>query len=189
MTREELLKLNEIIKASASFNISDITNVLAKLISFKEKKNYIPVIYSNNNWDMIKFFAAIMEDFMFDNYRMYKYDSSRESFVSTMIGGEQIGFIDIYHSINDAGNLNKKIVFGRLLLGGFNIECDPNYVTYRNFSLYPYVNQFIDYLFELQLINDGKQLTYEEMVVALNKFLELEKDKPKTKKLINSTSE
>ncbi len=46
---------------------------------------------------------------------------------------------------------------------------------------YDYVNEFIDYLFELQLINDGKHLTYEEMEVALNNFLELEKDNSKTK--------
>ena len=46
---------------------------------------------------------------------------------------------------------------------------------------YPEVKDFIEYLFALQVQNNGVRLNYEEMQKALNDFLELEKDKPRQK--------
>ena len=46
---------------------------------------------------------------------------------------------------------------------------------------YPYINDFIKYLYILQVKNNGRHLTYEEMQEALNDFLELERNKPKQK--------
>lgn len=49
------------------------------------------------------------------------------------------------------------------------------------FSKCPKAKDFINYLFGLQVQNNGKHLTYDEMQVALNDFLSKEKDKPKQK--------
>lgn len=51
------------------------------------------------------------------------------------------------------------------------------------FLEHKYVRDFIEYLFDLQVQNNGKQLSYDEMQVALNDFIVLKNklDKPKQK--------
>ena len=88
-------------------------------------------------------------------------------------------YYDIYDF--DMFDKTKNVIFYNVLdkkydISHFNSHDDYMQVT-NHFNWCEYVKNFIEYLFDLQVQNDGKQLTYEEMKKALNDFLELEKQK------------
>ena len=57
-------------------------------------------------------------------------------------------------------------------------------VDLNGLSDYEYIIDFITYLATLQIGKNGASLTREEMLIAVSDFLNLEKDKPKTKELV-----
>lgn len=72
-------------------------------------------------------------------------------------------------------------------------KSDILHSDYENKQLYQfeeheYMKRFIEYLFELKVQNEGKKLSYKRMQKAMYDFLELEKDKPKTKKLVDTNN-
>ena len=89
-----------------------------------------------------------------------------------------------YYDLNDLQENIRSITFP-FLLNRYNITnsyCGRYRYSRTNFDEYPYVQDFITYLFNLQIQKNGKSLTYEEMSNAYEDFLALEKTKTKTKK-------
>lgn len=87
-----------------------------------------------------------------------------------------------YYDLNDLQENIRSITFS-FLLNKYDITnsyCGRYART--NFDEYPYVQDFITYLFNLQIQKNGESLTYEEMSNAYEDFLALEKNKTKTKK-------
>ena len=78
------------------------------------------------------------------------------------------------YNIDSFEKEKKPITFSFLLdkCGVENLHCAS--ISQTNFDDYPYVQDFIIYLFNLQ--TKGERLTYEKMVNALNDFLILEKN-------------
>ena len=103
------------------------------------------------------------------NITEYKYDTA--------------GWIINYYNFCDYERDDKNFITFDFLLNNFGIRnaCQAIYSRY-DFYDYPYVQNFIIYLFNLQVQNQGKTLTYDEMHKALNDFLALEETKTKTKK-------
>lgn len=184
MEENELMKREQIIRDSASFKISDITSVLAELMSRKEKNNYSSIIYNNNYWKTLKHVAFVAIDYMADEFMAYsKYTNiDYGSYAYNLISVNT--FIDIYHSYKDEDDIDDEMVlFGRLL-SKYNIKMsDSDRVNTNEFKNHEYINDFIDYLFELQLANGGKHLSYKELSEAMFNFLKL--DESKKKKLVN----
>ena len=84
-----------------------------------------------------------------------------------------------YYRYEDLDKIRKCVSFG-FLLNSFGIR-DASPATYLrcNFDEYPYVQDFISYLFELQNQKSGRPLSYEELCIAYDDYI---KDKPMTRK-------
>ena len=182
MEKRDKAQKEQLIVQSATFNISDISNVIAKLVSAVEGTKYVPLTYSNKGWRVTKSFACVTEDYMADEFMMYaKYDhNSWETFASNMLRDNT--FIDIYHSHEyeeEESIESKDVVFGGLL-AKFGVECNPEKVNNNSFKRFEYVGDFIAYLFELQL-GYGSRLTSEELEGFLERYLEREKPKKRLK--------
>ena len=87
-----------------------------------------------------------------------------------------------YYDLNDLQGKTRLITFGFLLekYGITRFYCG-RYV-HTNFDEYPYVQDFIVYLFNLQIQKNGELLTYEEISNAYDDLIALEETKTKTKK-------
>ncbi len=167
MNKSKLDKLKDIIKLSAFFNVVDLANILSELMTEKEKKDYVPMICHKSIYREFKTYVVVAEKYLSDEEKMYG-DLVPETWVHNMFNSGS--YFGIYHSdIENEDVQNKDVTYG---LGSESIFIPTSH---------GYINKFMDYLFALQLSNNGKRLTYEEMQVALNDFLELEKDKPKQK--------
>ena len=183
-------KLN-IFTSSTYFNVCDITKTLAKLVSTKEEKSYHAVFYDDRNYghhfgETARVIAIVgaedeyQADCKFSDFYNNGCVISEEKEVPILIG------TIYYQYYNKCGkrifNPDKVDITFKQLLIKYNIIDFSNkggICTYKFDEYpynYPYINDFIEYLFELQL-NNGKHLNYEEMQKALNDFLESEKQK------------
>lgn len=193
-------RLSEIYHSSMFFNIEDIIMILARLIELVEKKKYYPVVVEE------AFTSEIHGYFTGDkarNYAIVHADNWDEAFskITDYIHSSLINLDDdnpivigaVLYNTYQKTTFNHDgldITFKRLL----DKYSDGNKKKYEkccqeDFRKYEYVNDFIEYLFDLQVQNNGRHLTYDEMQVALNDFLKLEKDKPKTKSRVNESAQ
>lgn len=186
-------ELRQILKSSLSFRTFDVVHVLADLISIKENNSYGLLIYNKktelNNYRNI---AIAISKYFGSNKAERKFAKSLKNI------DESQDYIIIYYSdmcrcdkklnrleyMTFTSLLNKYDLFneyyGKYYYNESKISCN------NCFEEFPYINFFIEYLFDLQVQNNGKHLTYEEMQIALNNFLELNKNNPKTKRLKNT---
>ena len=87
-----------------------------------------------------------------------------------------------YYDLNDLQGKTRLITFGFLLEKYDITRFYCGRCVHTNFDEYPYVQDFIVYLFNLQIQKNGELLTYEEISNAYDDFLALEENKPKTKR-------
>ena len=164
--------LNEICRLSLCFNVTDITKILAELISNKEEESYIPLIFEVNDVKCNKVIFAISK--------------SNSEEVSNDENNQKLIHIDSISRNDDDLEVDepyKKNITFKHLWQNYRVRGldEITRLCNNDFSNYEYVNKFLEYLFDLQVQNNGKHLTYEEMQAALNKFSELERNKPKQK--------
>ena len=195
--KEEKHKLSEIYISSIYFNIIDIIRVLTRLIELKEKKKHYPIvteepvrseIHGYFAGDKIQTFAIVQAD-NYDEAFAKLTDYTHSSLINS--GNDNIIIIggilyNTYHRNvfnSDELNITFKSLIDKYTIDG---EKDFSKCCENTFDKHKYENNFIEYLFDIQVQNNGKHLTYEEMQVALNNYLNLEKNKPKTKKLDNT---
>ena len=199
-TKEHNLK--NFINKCAIFDESIIFPI-SQLLSYKEKDKFMPIIYkrfiqcgiypptySENT------FIGIAPDRNITEFIMNKSENA-DRFIGLELGYEiyqrTVGNVTKYR-YDDAGwimkdynfsdyekNDKRTITFG-FLLKAFDISHSlPTSFSHYDFNDYPYVQDFIVYLFNLQVKHHGKRLTYDEMNKALNDFIVLEETKPKVK--------
>ena len=186
LIRKEKIKnaeLKRLLKSSLTFRTFDIIQIIADLLTIKENNSFGPIIYNKgvefNGFRKVA--ISISKDFA-DKKAERKY----AKYLKSVDPSEN--YIDIYYNAmcKCGPNLEKLyyITFDKLL-DKYDLfddyALDSTILCHTDFKNYEYVNEFIEYLFDLQVQNDGRQLTYEKMQKALNDFLELEKDKPKQK--------
>ena len=197
-------ELSSFINRCAIFDESVIYYITV-LLSYKENKAFVPFIYkiiipdfASYTKDIETLHVGIAEGVYLTRFKgRYDFGTLFQQEFGFKIFKTDVRFIKynadhseaynreeyirVYYGNREVPEKSKKITF-EFLLAEYGIENTyPVEVSHYNFEDYSYVQDYISYLFELQVQNDGRQLTYEEMQRALNDFLELEKDKPKQK--------
>ena len=166
---DELKKVDTKIMAIVnlmSFNISNITNILASLITNNEGETYTPLFLDDKNNQVTNklSFLIVRANSLDDAYHRHHVDKTID--IGSVIY-KQYGKIG-KHTFNP---YKTNITFRYLLdKNGINIAQNKNMLCEYNFNDYPYVYEFLDYLFLLQLENN-KQLTSSEMEIAMNDFI------------------
>ena len=179
----------KVFEDSMYFNVCDITKILAKLVSNKEKDSYYPVFYDDRNlghhFDAALNFAIVRAEDEEQAYRKFSNFYNNESV--SFDGQEPILIGTVYYiyctKVGKVRDPYKVDIAFKALLSEYNVAdiLSKEGICLYNFKDYQYINYFIKYLYILQVQNNGKHLTYEKMQVALNDFLSKEKDKPKQK--------
>ena len=185
----------------------DSENILNDLV--KIKKEITPIInktmenplekleiISDSVWFRGKDVLRTLRDFINIKYdRNFECISEYHSLVGTCFRlyeppGCFFTTIDIYSPLISFEHLLNKIstmlfsnsaVLPRIPLSEILIEREISNLKYL-IDIYPEVEDFIEYLFNLQVKNNGKRLKYEEMDKALDDFMEKAQEKPNTKR-------
>jgi len=188
----------EILRSSIIFE-SYVVNAIAKLMSKKENERYVPFVYNR----ILHLFAS--DDYNVDNYYVgiTKYDNVRtlekgDNIRNTLeSGGVYTMFLiesdisdedektDKYVSMYDSfSKSNNGMVLFKFLSEEYNINSSHSHtiISRCNFEGHEYVKDYIRYLVDLQVQNNGKRLTYEEMINAIYEFLNMNNEE--VKKLI-----
>ncbi len=158
-------KINKVVNLM-SFNISNITNILTLLITNKEGETYTPLFLEEKNNQVTNklSFLIVRANSLDDAYHKHHIDKTID--IGSVIY-RQYGRIG-KHAFNP---YKANITFRYLLdKNGINIVQNKNMLCEYNFNDYPYVYEFLDYLFSLQLENNI-QLTSDEMEMAMNDFI------------------
>ena len=182
-------KLYDFINKSAIFDES-IVFLIAQLISFKEKEVYTPFKYKKYKFALKEYIEDIYigiapEKKVSELMKKEKVLRYIDPFFQEKLGYEifQKDTNIVYNRSNNDNvtyyqeieNDRKEIAFN-FLLNDYKISNSyPVATSLYNFEDYEYVQEFIRNLFNLQIQNNGKHLTYEEMFTVMNKFLEPEK--------------
>lgn len=188
-------ELIDLIKRSAIFDES-IIFFISKLISMKEQKNFIPFIYKRyrqcgcypklydeeinigmaSETNIIEFMKN--EDNKLDKFFLQKLGYElfeRNRYLVSSIKDNENTIIG-YYDYNVSRDNEERITF-KFLLNNYGIDSLFPYsviLSRYDFDDYHYVKDFINYLFDLQLQNNGKQLNSEEMHNAMNNYCEKE---------------
>lgn len=195
--------LNKFINKCAIFDESIIFSI-SELLSYKEGKQFIPIIYKKfrqcsyypSMYSEDIFIGIALEENVMDfvrnksenidrflglglGYEIYQRTSGP---VTKYRYGDTEKWIIKDYNLCDYEKSDKKEISFDFLLNFFDIKNQlPASLSYYDFIDYPYVRDFIIYLFNLQVQHAGKKLTYEEMHKALNDFMAVEETKPKAK--------
>ena len=170
-----------------------IVFILSDLMSYYEGVAYTPFVYSKTN----VFFRGYMEELFVgiapeDNVINYidgdtgvvgdnieKFFQQKRGIEVFKLGTNTIGLesedriVEFYKFSEDEND--KKVVAFPFILDRYNIKYSyPFTITINNFDDFEYVQDFISYLFEIQLKNGGKMLDYNDMIKAMDDYLELE---------------
>lgn len=196
-------ELNYFINQCAIFDES-IIFAISQLLTYKEGKRFMPIIYKKFRHCCCyppmyseDTFIGIAPDENITDFVMSKSDNI-DRFLGLGLGYEiyhkstgniteykydTAGWIINYYNFCDYERDDKNFITFAFLLNNFGIRnaCQTTYSRY-DFYDYEYVQNFIIYLFNLQVQNKGRILTYDEIHKALNDFLALEENKTKTKK-------
>ncbi len=198
----EEMKLNNFINRCAVFDGSIIFSI-AQLLSYKEGKPYSPIIYKkyrkcscyppsytedtyigmSTEENVINFIRTKSENINLFLALKLGYEMFQKSTGPiTNFGYDTGGWIINYYNFCDYEKGDKRPITFGFILNNYDIRnsCPATYSRY-NFEDYPYVQEFITYLFNLQAKNHGRTLKSDEIHQALNDFLALEEKKTKTK--------
>lgn len=193
--KKRLTELCDVVNKSAIFD-ETIVMYIAQLISYKEdRETFLPFIYQKKSMffginigqpyvciapcdNIIEFMRNVDDnpDAFFQSklgYRIFK--------KGTVAVEENTRDISVsYYSYNNNPKYREKIIF-EFLLDDYNIKnIYPVSVfppSLCNFEDFDYVQDYIKYLFNLQIKNYGKQLSSDEMKKSLNDYLEIDKEK------------
>ena len=195
--RKNQVELCNLINKSAIFDETIIFNI-AQLLSYKdERKPFVPFTYKRYTIafgeNLEEIYIGIAPDNNIISFIRNGNDSINDFFKSNLgfeIFKKKADIVDLadkegiinFYNFYDGENDRSKIIF-EFLLDDYNIKNSyPTAaipVSLCNFEDYEYVRDYISYLFELQLKNNGRQLSNDEMHQALNDFLELGEEKVK----------
>ena len=199
--KEETLR--NYINRCAIFNES-ILFIIAALLSYKENEQFMPIIYkkirdcstyppmySEGNYIGIASNRNITEFIMSKSenidrflelglgYEIYQKSASK---ITKYSHDDTRWIIKDYNFCDYEKDENKRNITFGFILNHYEIRNSyPATYSHYDFKDYDYVQRFIVHLFNLQIKNSGRQLTYDQMFKALNEFIELEQNKAKPK--------
>lgn len=182
-TKKELSKLYI---SSAFFNTKDISKIIAKLISYKEGKEYKVLEWNNNDFIYVRNYCAICDNEKYDYYYNYFsngiHEISREQSDILLMDNYSYDDIDpLYETFNNR-NISFDFLWSQYKFNNADYDYYDINLCKSNFNNYEYVKGFIYYLFNIQIMNNGKHLNYNELDEALNNYINLEKNKKRIKK-------
>lgn len=162
-----------IIAESAYFDAMSITHVLANYLSRKYNENVIYNYHSPGSGEYVYYTIEKLAD----------PDTNVEIFSTKAYGQYNFNEIHLLAFEDMLSELGKQLFSNPNLWIVDRSQANGNGCVIRHESVfdrndkYPEAKDFINYLFELQVQNNGKHLNYAEMKRALNDFLESEKQK------------
>ena len=181
-------EIYDILRASLMFSAPDITKTMAKLMTDKENRKYVPLIFDRDDFIGTTFFYAVSRE---DKEKEYKKKLYECNSVDDLVGLKNLDdFVFIYKDYYDdidfqyVNSKENMISFDFLMDGGavsLDIDdslsigkrsCNTQYST--TFDKFDYLYVFIEYLYDLQVINGGKKLSLEDMTKALSCFLNMD---------------
>ena len=173
-------KLMRILTNGVSFHTHDIIKIIGYLLTMYENKLYIPVYgyyYDfGNQYDYM--YLVPVDDFIAlenkENYFKYGW-KSRYNNQLVIVSEKNTHFQDIKTD-------KHRITFSHLLDEYGTRDIDER-VCIEKFDDYPYIQEFISMVASMQIENNGKHLDRDELWMAMSDFINLQKDKPKTKEL------
>ena len=194
--------LKHFINQCAIFDESIIFPI-SQLLSYKENNQFMPIIYKKIRqcgcyppMYSEDIFIGIAPDRNITEFIMSKRENI-DRFLGLGLGYEiyqrSVGEVTKYvyddagwiikdYTTSDYEKNDRRTITFSFLLNNFEIEHSaPTSCSHYDFIDYPYVQDFVVYLFNLQVKHHGKRLNYEEMQKALNDFLALKETKPKIK--------
>ena len=171
-----------IIAESVYFDAASITYVLADFLEKKFNENILFLYHERGRSEYYTIekkgieYIEIFSTELYDRFNVY--------------GENLLAFEHMLSELGEQLFSNSKLWIVNRNLKGKIIQ---HVSVFDEENKYPEAKDFINYLFELQIQNNGKHLTYEEMQKAMydflgkelqkamNDFLELERNKPKQK--------
>ena len=196
-TEEDILTL---LKISSVFDES-LVEIVANLLTTMEKDDYVPFIYEKyselfTNPEILVASKCIGIT-KYKNIPLFSESENLDELLKKQCGYDicvlhqqsinekderKKPYIGLYSKTKD---YNKTVFTFNFLLKSFG-NVDPYYpvrISYTDFNEFNYVQNYIRYIFDLQVERNGKRLNYEELKEALDEFLKLDKAKVKSKSL------
>ena len=172
--------------------------LITKLMSLYENKDYKPFLYKeyqtvkyNPTTKIEDYYIGISSDENLNalinqnDYNLVEFFNNKQGFEimykkSNMKKSEEerSQIVGSYH-YDEKSEINKPITF-KFLLNCFDVKSHFSYIaSVYDFEDFDYVQDFISYIFELQYMNNGKKLTYDELNSAFDNYLSLSQKKDK----------
>ena len=171
---------------------------ISQLLSHKEGNAYAPIIYKkyrkcgcyppsyaedtyigiSTEENVINFIRTGSENVdIFLNLKLGYEIFQKSVGPITEFGYDTGGWIINYYNYCDYEKDDKKMITFGFILNNYGIRNSlPAVYSRYNFQDYPYVQDFIIHLFNLQVQNNGRTLKSGEIIQALNNFLDLEEE-------------
>ena len=177
--QNEKKDLTEIILKSISFVPNDLADAISYLVRTKEGKKYSPI---EGTWfvgSKEMRYLVLCDEKQSVNPNIY------------LCEPETIKIFFDRYTISQSLSLDYNSLTFEHLLEKYNIDSEQwvRSINFSEFECHPYIKDFISYLAELQIENNGKLLSKKEMRVAVSSFVSIydivyaKKSKPKTKEL------
>lgn len=172
-------ELEDISESSKVFNADDITNIMTRLMTKKEDTKYISFISIRNGFLSSTYFYAISRKEKASEYEselkkcytdadLLKYKKLDDL---VFICREHYDEVDLRHL-----NLEERKITFEFLKMKPQVNDESVRICDSDFGNFDYLYVFIEYLYDLQVRNNGKQLSLEEMGNALDRFLKMDDD-------------
>ena len=172
--------LYSIIEKGISFVPYDLADAISYLVRIKEGKNYIR--------RESRYFEANKEQ----QYLILCDENESRNPNVYLSNPDNISIFSDRYSVTASLSLNHNSLTFKHLLEKYSFQEDKwvGSINSSEFEKHPYIKDFITYIAELQLENDGKILSKQEMFNAVRQFIaisslvnSLEEYKPKIKEL------
>ena len=180
--KKEKEELNDILVGGLTFKSMSITKVICYLLTIYENKLYLPIsgVYYPKNGVAYDYMALVpIDDFVaLENKERYFFKGFKAKY------GNQLVIVDEKRDFSDnVGNNNIHRLTFKHLLDEYGVQDIYKRVCIDSFDDYPYIKEFISMVASMQIENNGKHLDKDELWMVMSDFINLQKDKPKTKEL------
>ena len=178
-----------------------LVQIIAELLSVKEEENYTPFMYKSYTSILANGAYSVENDCIGITKKEYlpmfnqaknkeklfdqKYGYDMICVNTELLEDEREEADTSVREYNLDNNYSKRLFTFEFLLNEIGTEASayPVRICKSNFEEYSYIQDYIRYIFDLQVQSSAMRLSYEEMKKAMNDYLELTKKKGKTKKL------
>ena len=179
--KKEKEKLNDILEKGLTFPSLDITRIIGYLLTIYENKLYIPIYgyyYDSGKQYDYKYLVPVDDFAALENKEKYFKHGWRARYNNQLVIVSEKH--DSFQGID--GNNGHRLTFSHLLEEYGTNDVNER-VCIENFNDYPYIKEFVSIVASMQIEQNGKRLDKGELWMAMSDFINLQKDKPKTREL------